>query len=107
MKSLLAFALGGVATYLWLRRDEPGGPNDRLMALGRYGAGSAAGTPSGPAYSSGNDSPNGAERLQSQSIASPPVSEAGMPTDHLFAPSRPADEGDRITPGLPDLTRGA
>lgn len=104
MRSLLAFALGGLATYYWLQRDPGRAAGSSVEPTRASTTGSAGETPR--AAGSGDESPNTAERLQARGQLVSPVADGTMPTDNLVLPAPPAD-GDAITPGLPDLMRGA
>jgi hypothetical protein len=102
MRYLLAIAVGGLATYLVLKRREApastGGP--RVDAFERD-------EPDEGASMRGfaDESPNEAERLRDEGRVGSPTATA-MPSDDLFSSSSQRG-AEPVTPGLPDLTRGA
>jgi hypothetical protein len=102
MKYLLAIAAGGLATYLVLKRREApastGG--SRVDAFERNEPDEGASM-----RSFADESPNEAERLRDEGLVGSPTATA-MPSDDLFSSSSQRGE-EPVTPGLPDLTRGA
>jgi hypothetical protein len=78
------------------------GPVESTRESPAHGGGMSG---AGASFAFADESPNEAERLRDEDLVGSPAATA-MPSDDLFSSSSQRG-AEPVTPGLPDLTRGA